>query len=373
MNVPFIDLGAQYKSIKKEIDAGVKQVFQEGKFILGNRVDEFEKKFARYLDVKYCVTVNSGTDALILGTKALNIPSGNEILIPTYTFVATALTATYNGLRPVFVDIDEKDYGINIIDLKRKITSRTSAIILVHLYGQPDKIAEVKEIIKKTGKKIFLIEDAAQAHGAMYKNKKVGTFGIFSIFSFYPTKNLGAYGDGGAIVTNDYALTKRFRLLREYGQKKKYYYEFLSINSRFDALQAAILLVKLKYLDSWNKKRQILASFYSRLLNPISSVVKTPDIFSDRKSVFHLYTIRVKRRNQLKQFLKKNRIDTLIHYPIPLHLQKAFKFLKYKESDFPVAEKISKEILSLPIYPELTKQQIKYIVKTIKKFLKYEK
>ena len=368
MNVPFIDLKAQYKSIKKEVYTSVNQVLQDGKFILGERVNDFEKKFAKYLGAKYCVTVNSGTDALILGTKALNIPSGNEILIPTYTFVATALAATNNGLRPVFVDINEKDFGINIDDLKRKINSRTSAIILVHLYGQPDKIAEVKEIIKKTGKKIFLIEDAAQAHGAMYKNKKVGTFSVFSIFSFYPTKNLGAYGDGGAIVTNDRALATRYRLLREYGQKKKYYYEFLSINSRFDALQAAILLVKLKYLDSWNKKRQYLAALYSGLLNPLSAEVKTPNIFFERKSVFHLYTIRAKRRNQLKQFLSQKGIETLIHYPIPLHLQKAFRFLQYKKGDLPIAEKITKQVLSLPIYPELTKQQIKYTVKNIKKF-----
>lgn len=368
MKVPFVDLKTQYSQIKKEIDTALKKVFNQSQFILGEEVNEFETKFAKYLNVKHCISTASGTDALIIGTRALDIPRGSEMIVPANTFIASALAASFNGLKPVFVDIEEKDYGINHSDLKKKLNQRTKAIMLVHLYGQPDKIEGVKEIIKKAGRKIYLIEDACQAHGAEYKAKKVGGFGIFSAFSFYPSKNLGAYGDGGAVATNDYRLARKIRLLRQYGKRKKYYHELLGFNSRFDTLQAAVLNVKLKYLDAWNKKRQELASFYTKLLNELAPSVKTPNSFAERRSIFHLYVIRAKKRNQLQAFLTKRGVISLIHYPIPLHLQKAYLNLGYKRGDLPSVEKISDQILSLPIYPEMVEQKIQYVVQQISKF-----
>lgn len=286
MKILFVDLKSQYQSIKKEINSAIKKVILSSQFIQGEEVKKFEEEFANYLGTEYCIGVNSGTDALILGIRALEIENGSEIIVSANTFIATALGVSENSLKPVFVDIDEQDYGINLADLKRKINSRTKAIILVHLYGQPDKIDEVKEIIKKTGKKIYLIEDACQAHGAKYKGKRVGNFGIFSAFSFYPGKNLGAYGDGGAIVTNDKKLAEKIKLLREYGQKKKYYHESLGINSRLDSIQAAILRVKLKYLDKWNKKRQEHAFLYNKLIQENIPEIITPKFFLIEKAYF---------------------------------------------------------------------------------------
>lgn len=368
MKVPFVDLKAQYRQIKKEIDRAINKVIRGGHFILGEEVEQFEKKFSGYINVNYSISVASGTDALIIGTRALEIPQGSEMIVPANTFIASALAASFNGLKPVFVDIDEKDCGIMLSDLKRKINNRTKAVMVVHLYGQPDKIDDIRQIIRKSGRKIYLIEDACQAHGALYKNKKVGGFGTFSAFSFYPSKNLGAYGDGGAITTNDHKLAEKIRLLRQYGQRKKYYHDKLGFNSRFDSLQAAILNVKLNYLNMWNKKRQELARYYIQLLKEIDPYITSPNIFSERKSVFHLFVIRAKRRDELQQFLSQSGIDTLIHYPIPLHLQKAFTFLRYKKGDLPIVEKVSKEILSIPIYPELKNEQVNFVSNAIKKF-----
>lgn len=365
MIIPFVELNTQYKSIKKEIDEAIKRVLTNGIFIGGEEIPAFEKEFARFIGAKHCIAVNSGTDALILGMRALGIKTGDEVIVPANTFIATALGATENGLKPVFVDADETDNGINLADLKKKINDRTKAITLVHLYGQPDKIAEVQETIRKSGKKIHLVEDAAQSHGAYYQGYKSGTYGVFSIFSFYPGKNLGAYGDGGAITTNNDKLAERYRLLHEYGARKKYYHDSLGINSRLDTIQAAILRIKLKHLSDWNKKRQELAAYYTSQLTKKVPAVITPTVYRERKSIYHLYVIRTKKRDQLMKHLKEKNITTLIHYPIPLHLQKAFKYLGYKEGDFPVAEKLAGEILSLPMYPELTKKQIDYIVDSI--------
>lgn len=367
--IPFVDLKAQYQIIKREINEAIGKTIKNFQFIQGEGVKLFEKEFARYLNVRYCITVNSGTDALILGIRALELKPGDEIIVPVNTFIATALGVSENGLKPVFVDIDD-DYGINLDDLKRKINSRTKAIILVHLYGQPDKIDEVKEIIKKTGKKIYLIEDACQAHGADYKGIKVGNFGIFAAFSFYPGKNLGAYGDGGAIVTNDKKLAEKYRLLREYGQIKKYYHQTLGVNSRLDTIQAAILRVKLRYLDRWNKLRQKHAKLYTEILNKNLPFIKTPKEFPERRSVYHLYVIRVKKRDQLFNYLQNKGVQALIHYPIPLHLQEAYKFLGYKKGDFPIAEKVASEILSLPMFPELKLDFIRKEIKLILNFYK---
>lgn len=368
MLVPFVDLKLQYKSIKNEIDAALQKVITNSQFIQGAEVALFEKEFAKYLSSSSCVSLNSGTDALILGVRALNLPIKSEILIPVNTYFATALAAVENDLKPVFVDIDASDFGMNLDDLKRKINSKTSAIIIVHLYGQPDKIDEIKEIIKKKGKKIHIIEDAAQAHGALYKKKKVGTFGTFGAFSFYPSKNLGAFGDGGAIVSDNSKLVKKLKMLREYGQKKKNVHEIAGVNSRLDTLQAAILRAKLKHLDRWNRQRQKIAALYTRLLNIKIPLIKTPSEFPERKSIYHLYVGRIQKRDKLLNFLKKKGITCQIHYPTPLHLQRAFNFLGYKKGDFPQVEKVFSEILSLPMYPELEKESIEYVVSQIESF-----
>lgn len=368
MNVSFIDLHTQYISIKKEIDEAVQKIIDSGRFEQGDEVLKFEKEFADFLNAKYCISLNSGTDALILGIRALNLSPGDEVILPSYTFIATAIAAVENGLKPVFADIDEKDYGINLHDLKSKINNRTKVIILVHLYGQPDKIDEVKSIIKKSGKKIYLVEDACQAHGAEYKNRKVGNFGIFSTFSFYPTKNLGAYGDGGVIVTNNKKLASKYRLLKQYGQEKKYYSKSEGINSRLDTIQAAILRVKLKYLDMWNKKRRLLANIYTKMLNKKAPDIQTPKEYKKRKSVYHLYVVRAKKRNALMNNLKHKNINCLIHYPVPLHLQEVYRNFGYKKGDLPVVEKIASEVMSLPFYAEMPKKSISKVVNSISEF-----
>ncbi len=367
MKVPFVDLNAQHNEISSEIDNTFKRVIASSAFIDGEEVTRFEQEFADYIKIDHCVSVNSGTDALILGIRALNFDLSDEIIVPANTFIATALGISENGLKPVFVDCDNTDYGIDLIDLKRKITSRTRAIIAVHLYGQPDKLDEINSIIKKSGKNIHLIEDAAQAHGALYKNKPVGSFGTFAIFSFYPAKNLGALGDGGAIVTNNKKLATQFRLLREYGQIKKYYHLQSGRNSRLDSIQAAMLRVKLKHLDDWNKDRQQHAAQYNQKLSSLTPVV-LPSDYKMRKSIYHLYVIKAPNRDKLMKYLLKKNITTLIHYPIPLHLQKAYSHLGYKRGDFPNAEKISRLILSLPMYPQLSQEQIDYTASSIKEF-----
>ena len=368
MKVPYLDLQAQYTAIRPEIDHAFGQVFEKMQFIGGEEVASFEKEFASFLGVTHVISVNSGTDALILGIEALHLSPDDEVIVPVNTFYATAVAVTRNNLRPVFVDIDEQ-YGISLSDLKKKITAKTKAIIAVHLYGQPENITGIQQIIQETNKEIFLIEDACQAHGAVYENKKVGTFGIFSAFSFYPGKNLGAYGDGGVIATNDDALDKKYRLLREYGQTTKYHHESIGVNSRLDSIQAAVLRKKLSHLDVWNNQRTANASYYNECLHDCSQVV-LPARLPDRPSVFHIYAIRAQKRDALQQYLKDHGIVTLIHYPIPLHVSEAFSYLKYKKGDFPVAEHHAEELLSLPMYPELSKEQITYVGNTIKEFYK---
>jgi len=366
--IPFVDLKIQYRLLKKSIDRAIADVIASSQFIGGTQVESFEQEFGKYLGITHCISVNSGTDALILGLRALGLRPGDEVIIPVNTFIATALGATENNLKPVFVDIDPDDDYISLNDLKNKITGKTKAIIVVHLYGQPEKLNEIHKIILDSGNSIYLIEDASQAHGAEYSGNKVGTFGIFSAFSFYPGKNLGAYGDGGAIVTNNDSLAQKYRLLREYGQKVKYFHDSRGINSRLDAIQAAILRVKLAKLDYWNEQRRTIASEYNKKLYHLADYVKTPTEYPDRKSVYHLYVIKAIKRDKLLHFLKTRGIQTLIHYPKPLHLQCAFSYLKYQKGDFPYAEKFSDQIVSLPIYPGLTSSQIDYVTSTIHQF-----
>lgn len=346
------------------------QVIEDARFVQGPEVRQFEREFADYLGAHHCITLNSGTDALILGIRALDLKNGDEVIVPANTFIATALGASENGLKPVFVDVDDEDFGMDLVDLKRKITTRTKAVIPVHLFGQPEKLDEIQRIIRKSGKKIVLVEDACQAHGAKYRKRKVGTFGMFSTFSFYPGKNLGAYGDAGAIATNNGRLAEKVRKLAEYGQKKRYYHESAGRNSRLDTIQASVLLEKLKYLDRWNERRRLAARGYTELLHKHVPSIKTPAVFEERESVYHLYVIRTRRRDRLLRHLNENGIQALIHYPIPLHLQKTYRYLGYKQGDLPKAEKIASQILSLPMFPELTVQQRSYVVSSIKLFYK---
>jgi len=367
MHVPFVSLNIQIKNHEEKLHAIIKNVFDKGMFIGGEEVKLFEKKFASYIGTKHCVSLNSGTDALILGTRALEFSPKDEIIFPANTYYATLLAASENGIQPVLSDADDKDFGYDIDQLRKKINARTKAIMVVHLYGQSDKLSEIKALIKTTGRKIHLIEDACQSHGAKFRTKKVGGFGTFSAFSFYPSKNLGAYGDGGAVTTDDTALASKIRQLKEYGQIKKYHHESIGVNSRLDTLQAEILTFKLQELDGWNKRRQELANLYRTMLSLIPEVT-VPNVFAERKSVYHLFVIRTKQRDELQKYLTEKGIGTQIHYPFPIHLQKAWKSLKYKSGDFPVAEKLSEEILSLPMFPELTEREVRYVCISIMNF-----
>ncbi|MDD5627247.1 MAG: DegT/DnrJ/EryC1/StrS family aminotransferase [Patescibacteria group bacterium] len=362
--IDFVNLKRQYQAIRSEIDHAIREVLNTASFIGGEKIQTFEKEFAKYCGAKYCVTVNSGTDALKFICQALNIQEGDEVLVPVNTFIATALAVSMTGAKPVFVDCDEDSYNIDTNSIEPKITSKTKAIIAVHLYGQPAEMDEILKVARKY--KLPVIEDACQAHGAIYKNKKVGNFGIAAAFSFYPGKNLGAYGDGGAVVTNNLKMAEKIKRLREYGQKEKYVHWEKGTNSRLDALQAAILAVKLKYLDEWNKKRREAAAYYIEQLKDLP--IKLPMIEKNHKHVFHLFVIETDLRNEMMEFLQERGVFCGIHYPLPIHLQKAYKELGYKKGDFPIAEKLSKRILSLPMYAELKKQEIDYLKVELKKF-----
>jgi len=367
MNVPFVNLNIQIRNNERKLFSIIKNSVRKGIFAGGEPVIEFERNFAKYIGTRHCVSLNSGTDALIFGARALELSTSDEIIFPANTYFATLLAAVANGLKPILCEVDANGFGYDVGKLKKLINSRTKAVMIVHLYGQSDKIGEIQSLIKKTGRKIHIIEDACQAHGAKYNGKNVGGFGTFSAFSFYPSKNLGAFGDGGAITTNSRALDGKIRRLKDYGQSIKYHHDSIGFNSRLDTLQASILSYKLKHLDSWNEKRQSHAKIYNKMLEIIPDVI-TPKVFSNRKSVYHLYVIRTKQRDELQKFLKDRDIDTQIHYPFPIHLQKAWKSLKYKRGDFPVAESMSREMLSLPMFPELKLSQIKYVSNSIKNF-----
>lgn len=367
MIVPFVDLKKQYLDHKKAVDTIVDEVFEKSIFIGGSAVTDFETSFQEYIGTRKAVSVNSGTDALILGARALGLKPGDEVIFPANTYYATLLAAVVNGLSVILSDVSADDFGYDLKKLEQRITKKTKAIMLVHLYGQPDKISDVQKMIKRTGRQIHLLEDACQAHGARYRGKRVGSFGSFSAFSFYPSKNLGAYGDGGAITTNDLQLAQRMHLLKEYGQTEKYHHISVGFNSRLDTLQAAVLRYKLQYVDEWNKKRQELARRYNHYLQIVPEII-LPTTFDERPSVFHLYVIRTQRRDELQRYLGEKGITTQIHYPYPIHLQQAWSELGYRKGDFPVAETLANEILSLPMYPELTDEQVRYVSAAIINF-----
>jgi len=363
----FLDLTAQYKSIKKEIDEAVKRVLESTVFIGGKEVEEFEKEVAEFCGVKYAIGVNSGTDALFLSLRALGIGPGDEVITTPFTFIATAGVIANCGAKPVFVDIDPEIFNIDPSKIEKAITKKTKAILPVHLFGQMADMDRIMRIAKKH--KLYVVEDAAQAMGAKYKGKKAGAMGDCGCFSFFPSKNLGAYGDGGIIITNNEKLAEKIRLLKNHGSspKEKYLNLIVGTNSRLDAIQAAILIVKLKYLAKWSRERAKKASCYNEKLKRVGDIV-TPVTVSGRNHIFHQYTIRTKSRDELQKHLKKKEILAMIYYPLSLHLQPAFRDLEYREGDFPESEKAAKEVLSLPIYPELKKEEQGLIIKKIKEF-----
>lgn len=363
--IPLVDLVAQYHSIKQEIDAAVSATLESGHFILGPVVSRFEESVASYLGVGHAIGLASGTDALVLALRALDIGAGDEVIVPTYTFFATAGTVMSVGARPVFVDIDPISYEMDVAQIKGVITSKTKAIIPVHLYGHPVDMDRVLAIARSHNLKV--IEDNAQGFGAEYKGKKAGSIGDIGCLSFFPTKNLGAFGDGGMVVTNSAALAERMRMLRTHGWKKKYFSEEVGYNSRLDALQAAILQAKLLHVDLWNQKRRGIARHYSEQLAPLGTVVPVECEWG--RHVYHLYIIRSNRRDELQAFLKQKGIASEVYYPLPLHLSVPCRKFGYAEGDFPQAEKAAKETLALPLYPELTESQQEEVVSAVGEFL----
>ncbi len=365
--IPFVDLKAQYESIRDEVFERMQDVLNRTNFILGDPVNEFEKKFATYCDAKYCVGVASGTDALHLSLRALEIGPGDEVIVPSNTFVATVLAVSYTGAKPVLVDADPESFNMDLSLLEKRITPKTKAIIPVHLYGRAVDMDRLGEIANRYCLKI--VEDACQAHGALWQGRKVGSFGVMGCFSFYPGKNLGAYGDGGAVITSDEQVYQRLRLLRNYGSVRKYSHDMIGFNSRLDTLQAAVLNVKLKYLDEWNHRRFKNAELYNKKLQGVGDLV-TPQIGKKDSHVFHLYVIRTKKRDELLEYLQANDVQAGIHYPIPIFDLKAYESLSHEKGLCPVAGKFAKEILSLPMFAELTCEQIDTVVSLIKSFFK---
>lgn len=367
MAIPLVDLKAQYRQIKPAIDAAMARVVTNTNFIMGQEVREFEAAFADYMQVKHAVGVSSGTDAIFLALLALGVGPGDEVITSPHTFIASAEPIVHLGARPVFVDIDPATYNLDPVLLEAAITEQTRVILPVHLYGQP---ADMQPILDTASRyNIPVIEDAAQAHGAEYRGKRIGNWGVMACFSFYPGKNLGAYGDGGAVLTNDDSLAKQIAMLRNHGRTGKYEHLLIGYGDRLDALQAAILAAKLPYLDDWNEARRRHAAYYQQALADIPGIT-IPAELDDVRHVYHLYVIRVDGdRDALIAHLKQAGIECGIHYPIPLHLQPAMAFLGYRKGDFPETEKAAASIVSLPMYPELETTQLNAIVEEIGEFM----
>jgi len=363
--VPILDLKAQYQSIKDEIDEAVLGVMASGYFVLGPNVKALEAEVAKYVGCQYGVGVASGTDALRLSLEALDIGPGDEVITTPFTFVATANTISHAGARPVFVDIDPHTYNIVPAQIEAAITERTKAVLPVHLYGQPAEMDEIVDIAQRHN--LYVIEDCAQAIGAEDDGRRVGSFGDLACFSFYPTKNLGAFGDAGLVTTNDPELAERVTVLRQQGSKTRYYHDVLGFNSRLDEMQAALLRVKLRHLDDWQARRGQIATQYDEALGGLD--LEIPLVRPGVTHVYHQYTIRVTRRDDLHEFLQEHGVGSMIYYPLPLHLQKMYDDLGYAEGSLPVSEAAGREVLSLPMYPELTDEQIELVVEVIGEFL----
>jgi len=367
MNIPFVDLKAQYASIKNEIDQTIHNVISDTAFIGGKYASSFEEAFAQYCGANFCVGVGNGTDAIYIALRSLGIGAGDEVITVANSFIATSEAITMTGACPVFVDCQAETYNIDTFRLASAITPRTKAIVPVHLYGQPANMIDIKNIAQQHG--IFIVEDAAQAHGAEIGGQRIGTFGDLACFSFYPGKNLGAYGDAGAIVTNDEGLAKQCRMIANHGRIQKYDHDFEGINSRLDGLQAAILSVKLKHLDDWTDKRRTVASIYDNSLSNIPEII-CPVVDSGKRHVYHLFVVRVKNREKIQKYLKDRGVATGIHYPIALPNLQAYRYLGHKPGDFPLASLYSSEIMSLPMYAELTREQTEYVCEVLKNAIK---
>jgi len=367
MNIPFLDLKAQYHSIKPEIDSAILDILEHSAFVLGKSVSDFEANFAKAIDVKHCVALGSGTAGNHLAAWTLGIGPGDEVIVPANTFIATAWGATLCGATPVFVDCSPECYNIDPEKIEDAITARTKAIVAVHLFGHPADLDAIHEIAK--AKNIYLIEDCAQAHFAEYKGKRVGGLSEIASFSFYPGKNLGAYGEGGAITTNDDDLAKKARMIRSHGAVNKYEHEIYGHNYRMEGIQGAVLGVKLKHLDDWTEKRRKVAKKYNDLLSGVGDLI-IPKEMPYGKHVYQLYVIQTAKRDALERYLSENGISTGMHYPIPLHLQPCFRELGYKKGDCPITEKLAKCGLSLPLFAEMSDEQLHYVTKVVSAFFK---
>ena len=377
MKVPLLDLKAQYASIKEEIRTAVDDVFDSQYFILGPKVKELEQEIARYSETSYALGVSSGTDALLISLMALGIEPGDEVITTPFTFFSTAGVISRLNATPKFVDIDPDTFNMDPEKLESAITHRTKAVIPVHLFGQCADMDPILEVSSKYG--LPVIEDAAQSIGAQYKHRKAGSMAEFGVFSFFPSKNLGGAGDGGMVITRESALYDKLQVLRVHGARSKYYHKIVGGNFRLDSLQAAVLLVKLKYLDSWSEKRRKNAALYNRLFAQSGlierGIIKTPvEAYKDsgdrNHHIYNQYTLRTRSRDKLQEYLKEQGVSTAIYYPLPLHLQECFKDLGYLKGDLPEAEKASGSVISLPVYPELTDEQQEYIVEKISGFFK---
>lgn len=364
IHVPFLDLRAAYLELQPEIDEAVARVLDSGWFILGKEVEAFEREYAQYLGVKHCIGVGNGLDALHLALKALGVGAGDEVLVPANTYIATWLAVSYAGATPVPVEPDPQTYNIDPAKIEAAITKRTKGMIPVHLYGQAADMGPIVEVARQH--KLFVLEDAAQAHGARYKNSLAGGIGDIAGWSFYPGKNLGALGDGGAVTTNNDELAEKVRLLRNYGSSRKYYFELPGFNSRLDEIQAAVLRVKLKYLDEWNERRRSIARRYVDALSGTSLVM--PHNPSWSQPVHHIFVVCSKKRDALRTHLERSGIGTLIHYPVPPHLQEAYRPLNIPKGSFPISERLHEEVLSLPMGPQMTEEQIDAVIEAVKGF-----
>ncbi len=362
MMIPFLDLNAQYLSIKDEIQQAVNRVLDSGQFILGEEVASFESEFARYVGARHGIAVNSGTSALHLALLAAGVGPGDEVITVPFTFVATVAAIGYTGARAVFVDIDPRSYTLDVTRLDAAVTPRTKAILPVHLYGQPADMDPILQIARRH--RLIVIEDAAQAHGAEYKGRRVGSFGAFGCFSFYPGKNLGAYGEGGLVVTSNPESADIIRSLRDWGQTRRYHHVRRGYNYRMDGLQGAILRVKLRQLERWTDARRDRAALYDRLLR--ESPIETPQAMPYGRHVYHVYAVRSRERDDLQRTLQAHGVQTGIHYPIPVHLQPGYRDLGYLAGDFPHTEQAARAVLSLPIYPELSNVQVEMVAAAVR-------
>lgn len=367
MKIPFLDFNSMHSTIREEMMMTFKNVYDSNWFVQGEKLKKFENEYASFNQTKFSLGVSNGLDALFLSLKSLNIEAGDEVIVPSNTYIATLLAVSYLGAIPVFVEPRKTTYNINPELIEEAITPKTKAIMPVHLYGQACEMDKIMEIAKKHN--LLVVEDNAQAHGCKFKGQPTGSFGNANGTSFYPGKNLGALGDAGAITTNDESLSHKIKALRNYGSSKKYYNEFIGHNMRLDELQAAFLSVKLKHIEKWTSQRQQIAKWYNQALINIDEII-TPHIIKNAEHVYHLYVIRTHKRDALQEHLKKMNIETLIHYPVPPHLQKAYTHLGYQKGDFPVSEYLADTCLSLPIWPGMEIEQVEFIAQSIRSFFK---